>query len=105
MMRLFWVAFFAAFLSAIASCQIVVKPAGDTGTSLVMKSLSMHTVVEGQVAATEMEAIFNNPVEDRVEVEFIYTLMPDMICDFFAYYYGEEKVIARIVEKERARKI
>lgn len=104
MMRTLIVVLLAA-LTALSFGQIVVKPVGSRGTALVMRSLKMHTVVEGQIASTEMEAVFNNPVDERVEAEFIYTLQKDMICTFFAYFYGEEQVVARIVEKERAKQI
>jgi hypothetical protein len=89
----------------LASAQIVMKPKGDGGQRMVMKSLKVNSVVEGQVASTEMEVVFNNPFQSRVEAEFIYSLKPDMIATFFAYFYGEERVIARVVEKERARAI
>lgn len=40
-----------------------------------------------------------------MEAEFIYELPAGAVATYFAYWAGEEKVVARVVEKEEAKKI
>ena len=83
----------------------LLKPSGGATTDLREKSLSTSVKITGQFAETTQTIVFQNESEERIEADFIYTLPPGAIATYFAYWAGEEKVVARIVEKERAAEI
>src|SRR5205085_1874990 len=56
-------------------------------------------------ASTHLLLTFQNETQERIEADFIYTMPPDSLVTSFAYWYGNEKVIARVVEKEEAASI
>jgi hypothetical protein len=61
--------------------------------------------LDGQFASTLLHLTFQNETSERIEADFIYTLPPDTLVTSFAYWYGEEKVPARVVKKEEAAAI
>jgi len=85
--------------------QIVLKPNGQNAAPLRMKAISAEAIVEGAVAATRQTLIFQNETSEQIEADFIYTLPLNTVVTYFAYWYGKEKVVARIMEKERAAAI
>lgn len=85
--------------------QILLKPAGYEMEPLHQKSLNAEVKITGQFATTKMTHIFANPTRSRVEAEFVYTLPEGATVTSFAYWCGDEKVVAYVAEKERARKI
>ena len=89
----------------VVPAQILLKPSGGSMEPLHQKSLEAEAKVTGQFAATKMTHIFANPTYARVEAEFIYTIPVGATVTSFAYWYGKEKVIAYVAEKERARQI
>lgn len=103
--RLFAFSLLILQLSAVAPTQIVLKPAGNSGFRLRPKSLDVRAKIHEGIAEMTLTYVFANPVDQDVEAEFMYTLPPDTVATGFAYWYGEEKVVARIAEKERAAAI
>lgn len=98
--------FILLFLSVGAKAQVVLKPNGQNATPLRMKSVSVKAVVEAaQFATTDLDITFQNELNARVEADFLYTVPPGAVVTNFAYFYGEERVPARVAEKERAATI
>lgn len=69
------------------------------------RSVSADVTISGQFAATKLKLVFQNESSHQMEAEFVYELPPGAVATHFAYWAGEEKVVARVVEKEEARKI
>ncbi|MDQ3815980.1 MAG: hypothetical protein M3347_18885, partial [Armatimonadota bacterium] len=88
-----------------AFATVLLQPTGDDAIPLRTKSLNAHVTIERQFATTDLEMTFQNETRNRVEADFIYTVPPGAVVTYFAYWFGNEKVIARIVEKERATAI
>jgi hypothetical protein len=88
-----------------ASADVVLKPSGQDAYPLRTKALKADTLIDGQFAATRLTFTFQNETPNRIEADFMYTLPANTVVTHFAYWFGEEKVVARIVEKERAAAI
>jgi hypothetical protein len=88
-----------------ASAQVLLKPNGQMAAPLLTRAVAADVTVDGQFATTRLQLTFQNESPDRIEADFIYTLPPDTVVTYFAYWYEKEKVVARIVEKERAAAI
>jgi hypothetical protein len=97
--------FFLLLLTPCASAQVVLKPKGAPSLNLREKSVRADVLIEGGIARTEMEIVYKNEVPHQIEADFIYALPPETLVTYFAYWFKEEKVVARIVERERAAAI
>lgn len=99
------IALLIAFTISCAHAQVLLKPVGGASMPLRLKSLTADVKIEGQFASTNLQLVFYNESSRSMEAEFVYGL-PDMAsATYFAYWAGEEKVVARIVEKEKAKDI
>lgn len=85
--------------------QIMLKASGQGMQPLRQKSIDAEVKISGQFATTKITHIFENPMYERVEAEFVYVLPKGATVTSFAYWYGDEKVPAYVAEKERAREI
>jgi hypothetical protein len=85
--------------------QILLKPKGENAAPLRIKSLDARVAIRGQFAQSVLTYVFQNETAERIEADFLYTVPPHATVTYFAYWFGEEKVIARVVEKERAAQI
>lgn len=96
-------------LGLAAACtsqaQIMLKASGQGMQPLRQKSIDAEVKISGQFATTKITHIFENPMYERVEAEFVYVLPKGATVTSFAYWYGDEKVPAYVAEKERAREI
>lgn len=88
-----------------ASASMMLKPKGAQSQPLRLKRIQANVEIERQFALTKTVMTFQNEVSDRIEADFIYTLPQGSVATYFAYWYGEEKVVARVVEKGRAASI
>ena len=88
-----------------ADGRALLKPRGAESMSLFTRSISADVSIEGQFATTTLTLVFQNDCSGQTEADFIYTLPSGAVATYFAYWAGEEKVIARIVEKKRAAAI
>ncbi len=71
--------------------------------SLRIKKLEADIQVRSGFAATRLVMTFQNELRAwKPEVEFFYSAPPESIVTYFAYWFRDEKVVARVVEKERA---
>jgi hypothetical protein len=85
--------------------QVLLKPQGDTAQILAVKGLTARTVIENGFATTQLNFTFLNTVNQPIEAEFIYAAPDGAVVTDFAYWFGDEKVVARVAEKERAAAI
>ncbi|MGC4047470.1 MAG: VIT domain-containing protein [Armatimonas sp.] len=92
-------------LSPRAFAQALLKPTGTNAAPLILKALDADVRIAGPVATTTLNLRFANPHSNRIEADFVYTLPEGGVATGFAYWYGAEKVVARIAEKERAAMI
>ena len=92
-------------LVPFAPAQILLRAAGSNFQPLRTKSLQAKTVISKGLATTALTLTFENTIERRIEADFIYTVRPATLVTGFAYWFGGEKVVARVVEKERASEI
>ena len=102
---------FLCLLLALPGCQIAarasaqLKPTAGATQALRAKSLDVSAVVNGAFATSTVTTVYDNPNNERIEADFIYSAPPGAIVTGFAYWYQGEKVVARVVEKERAAQI
>ncbi|RYX83261.1 hypothetical protein EON83_15455 [bacterium] len=73
--------------------------------ALLPKSLQVQTRISGAFAQTSVTTIYSNPNGSRIEARLMYTAPPGAVVTGFAYWYGDEKVPARIVARERVAHI
>jgi hypothetical protein len=104
-MRTFLTAVLLAALCGGAQANMLLKPTGGAAMPLRVKSLTARAEIDGQFAVTTLNYTFLNESADRLEADFIYSLPPGAVATYFAYWFGDEKVVARIVEKEQAAQI
>ncbi len=93
------------FARLIWHAQILLKPNGQNAAPLRVKSLDAQVKIQGQFAQTALTYVFQNETSERVEADFFYTVPAHATVTYFAYWFGDEKVVARVVEKERAAQI
>ncbi len=96
---------FFSICSISASAQVLLKPSGQGAAPLATKAIVADVEIKGQFASTTLNLTFQNQVHGQVEADFFYTLPPETAVTYFAYWFKDEKVVARVVEKERAAAI
>ena len=85
-----------------ASARILLKPTAENAVPLRIKSLAADATIDGSFAAATLDFTFVNETRQRTQADFIYELPPGAVATYFAYWCGDEEVVARIVERERA---
>ncbi len=95
----------ALFCAMDARTQVTLKPNGRNAVPLRAKAIQANIAIEGQYAVNKLALVFQNETSERIEADFIYTLPPNTLVTAFAYWYGNEKVIAHVVEKQEAAAI
>ncbi|HVF85218.1 MAG TPA: VIT domain-containing protein, partial [Abditibacteriaceae bacterium] len=85
-----------------ARADFVLKPSGQNAIPLRRKALQVDATLRGGVASEVQTMTFANETSQRTEADFILTVPPGAVVSGFAYWFGTEKVVARVVEKERA---
>ena len=101
----FVVATMATCFAASARADFVLKPNGQNAIPLRRKTLDVDATIRGGIASTTQTMTFANETQQRTEADFILTAPKGAIVTGFAYWYEKEKVVARVVEKERASQI
>src|SRR5438067_1348300 len=103
MFRSKWIALPLCLATIVpAHAQVLLKPQGQSGWLLRAKALEANVEIDRQIATTKLLLTFGNEDSDRIEADFIYAMPPGALASSFAYWYGDEKVVARVVEKEEA---
>lgn len=97
----------AAFLvaGAHAGAQIVLKPSGRDAVRLQPRTVDVRATVRGGVAATVWTYTFANNARFQGQADFLLAIPEGGVVGGFAYWYQGEKVVARVAEKERAKRI
>ena len=107
--KVLWVQVLAVVLVlwsvGVARANLVLKPRGENALPLRAKELKANVVIEGQFATTQVWWTFQNELAERTEADFLYSAPPGSVVTGFAYWYGDEKVVARVVDKARAAAI
>ncbi len=102
---LLWV-FAAISMANTARAAVVMKHQGTRDGSFRVKTVRAHTVIENGVASTSLVWTFaDSQRRGKPEVEFFYAAPPRGVVTFFAYWFRGERVVARVVEKEKASSI
>ena len=89
----------------VAHAGALLKPTSGVTQALRAKSLDVKSDINGAFAQTTVTTIYANPNPERIEADFIYSAPAGAVVTGFAYWYEGEKVVARVVEKERAAQI
>ncbi|MCH8980262.1 MAG: hypothetical protein IH945_13640, partial [Armatimonadetes bacterium] len=92
-------------LPSMAFGQAVMKPTGQATEKLVPKSLSARVVIERGLGSGQMTMVFANKNRRRIEADFMYAIPEGMHVTGFAYWYLDEKVVAKAVKKDLAERI
>lgn len=92
-------------LPSLAFGQAVMKPKGQATEKLVPKSLSARVVIERGLGSGKMTMVFANKNRRRIEADFMYAIPEGMHVTGFAYWYRDEKVVAKAVKKDLAERI
>jgi hypothetical protein len=92
-------------LPSVTFGQAVLKPNGEDAVPLRLKSLDARVTIDGPVATSTWTYIYEHGQSRRFEADFLYKLGEKQLATGLAYWYGDEKVVAHVVEKERAREI
>ncbi|MBC8143472.1 MAG: hypothetical protein H7Y38_18745, partial [Armatimonadetes bacterium] len=89
-----------------AAAQVALKPTGENALPLRAKSVAATVLVkQTRFATTDLELVFANELGNRVEADFMYTVPEGAVVTDFAYFFGAERVPARVAEKKRAAAI
>lgn len=97
--------FLGALTQLPLQARVLLKPNGSNAMPLRTKAIKTQVEIEGRFASTRSEMTFQNETSHRIEADFLYTVPDNAVVTYFAYYFGKEKVVARVVEKERAAQI
>lgn len=103
-----WMAALLAFKGVcpdVVQARVWLKPKNSAAAPLRIKALRAEVLIEKQFATTRNVMTFQNETSERIEADFFYTVPDDSVVTYFAYWYLNEKVVARVVEKERAAAI
>ncbi|RYX81356.1 hypothetical protein EON83_24530 [bacterium] len=88
-----------------ACASALLKPTSGVTQALTPKSLQIESNLRGAFAQTTVTTTYANPNSRRIEADFIYSAPKSSVVTGFSYWYGKEKVVARVVEKGRAAQI
>ncbi len=89
----------------VAQASALLKPTTGATQALRAKTLEVRAEVTGAFARTTATTTYANPNTGQIEADFIYTAPQNATVTGFAYWFKGEKVVARVVEKERAAEI
>ncbi len=89
-------------VSSTANAQAMLGARNSATHALRMKSLDVNVSIRGSFAQTQVQMIFQNELSEQTEADFEYVVPDNSVVTHFAYWFKDEKVVARVVEKERA---
>lgn len=78
---------------------------GGISSPLQLRSLDVRVENAGQLAAFEVEHVFHNDSEERLEGTFRFTLPPGAIVTGLAMQIGDELMEGEILAREKAQRI
>jgi len=95
----------AVYSAPDATADILLKAVGKNEISLRPKTMDSQIDIHGQIAQIKTTLTMASELDIQSEADFEYTVPDNTLVTYFAYWYKGEKVIARIVTKERAAEI
>lgn len=102
MRKFLWLAG-AALFCVPARAGVVLKNGNE---AFRVKSVRAHTVIQGGVASTSLVWTFADSTRQwKPEAEFYFSAPPRGVVTFFAYWFNGERVVAHVVEREKASAI
>ena len=105
MRKVFVLVFLLALAATPSGASALLKPTSGETQALQAKSLDVSAQLHGAFATTTVTTIYANPNSQRIEADFVYSAPQGSVVTGFAYWFGDEKVVARVVEKRRAARI
>src|SRR4030095_755668 len=72
---------------------------------LNIKSVTITTKIDAQVATTKVEQVFENETPYRLEGAYFFPIPESATISDFAIYDGDKRMAAEVVEKDKARRI
>lgn len=101
-----WAVLVATFLcGGPLFAQGMLRSRGGDTEQLRLKSVAGKVDIKGSFAKTELTSVYQNEAGRQTEADFSYTVPPGAVVTYFAYWFQGKKVVARVVEKERALSI
>ncbi len=88
-----------------AQAQSLLKPLGGASQDLQPRSIDVQAQIDGAWAQTSVTTVYANANTAPIEADFLYAAPPGAVITGFSYWYGREKVVAQVTEKERAKAI
>lgn len=85
-----------------ANAQAMLDARNSATQALRMKSLQANVTIRDAFAQTQVQMVFQNELSAQTEADFEYVVPDGSLVTHFAYWFKDEKVVARVVEKERA---
>ncbi len=104
-MNKFLLAIILLYGGVSAQASALLKPTTGATQALRARSLDVEADVSGAFARVTATTVYANPNPRQIEADFIYTAPDGATVTGFAYWFKGEKVVARVVEKERAAEI
>lgn len=102
----FWLALCLSLLAVSGSrADVRVVPASFSSARLQLKSLDATVEIKNGFARTRSTWTFSNFSDADFEAETTVEAPRDAVVSAFAYWFRGQKVIARVVERERAERI
>lgn len=93
----------ALLFSAYAGAQTVTAVYNrDNHQPLQLKSLKVESTVVGPLVRTSTWLTFSNPFKSQIEAAMNFDLPIASALGGFAYYYGDEYVASRLIDKNKA---
>ncbi len=95
----------AGLWSSSSFASALLRPKGEASDNLEPRSMRIEAQVGAGFSKTVVTTTYSNANQHTVEADFIYAAPPHSVVTGFAYWHGDERVEARIVEKERAKQV
>lgn len=92
-------------LSVLAAGQFLIVPKGERAGSVTPKAVKAEMHAYGAYGTARIEVSFATDPNWANEVDFMMRLPDNSEATGFAYWFGDEYVVAKTVEKERAAQI
>lgn len=92
-------------LAVLAAGQFLIVPKGERAGSVTPKAVKAEMHAYGAYATARIEVSFATDPNWANEVDFMMRLPENSEATGFAYWFGDEYVLAKTVEKERAAQI
>ncbi|MGE5532619.1 MAG: VIT domain-containing protein, partial [Bacteroidota bacterium] len=72
---------------------------------LQVKSQTVETTINDQVARTTVTTTLHNPHDRQVEGTFLFPLPPNASVSSFSYWMGDKEMKGEVLDREKARKV